>query len=82
MGYAAYETSRGLAGYGVDDVCHAEGCDEAIDRGLAYLCGAHPHSPDPGCGWWFCSGHLYVWGDDGCDYLCKTCMDEAQDELA
>jgi hypothetical protein len=75
MGYAFYDTSHGPAGYSVDDVCHHEGCAEAIDRGLSYLCGESPVAPGIGCGWWFCAHHLYGWGRDGASNLCEPCMD-------
>lgn len=79
MGYGAYDTARGMAGYMVDDTCHTDGCDESIDRGLEYLCGTDPHSPDPGCGWWFCSTDLFVFGEDGCGYLCKPCLEATEE---
>ena len=61
MGYARYQTAPGLAGYSVEDTCHESGCGEKIDRGLAYLCGGTPGSPDEfGCGEWFCGEHLFM----------------------
>lgn len=73
MGYACYDTPHGEAGYGVDDICHTDGCDEAIDRGLGCLCGDHPVVTTVGCGWWFCPEHLFLWGVSGATYLCPTC---------
>jgi hypothetical protein len=80
MGYACYTTPRGDAGYGVDDVCHAEGCDEKIDRGLSHLCGDTPGADDDiGCGWWFCVEHLFLpppgFAVDGDTSLCSECWD-------
>jgi hypothetical protein len=61
MGYARYGTPMGPAGYDVDDVCHEEGCSEAIDRGLDCLCGGVPGYADEfGCGRWFCGEHLFM----------------------
>lgn len=60
MGYAYYDTPLGPAGYSVDDTCHEPDCTEAIDRGLAYLCGDTPGAPDEyGCGKWYCGDHLF-----------------------
>lgn len=59
MGYAHYDTPLGAAGYDVEDHCHEPVCETVIDRGLAYLCGGTPGSPDEyGCGQWFCGEHL------------------------
>lgn len=75
MGYGSYEVrDRGWAGYAHDDVCHQEDCSEEIDRGLSYLCGTDPHSPDPGCGWWFCGKHLFYTDSPG-QQLCPGCLE-------
>lgn len=86
MGYACYHTPHGLAGYAVEDVCHAEGCTEEIDRGLAHLCGNTPGvDDDTGCGWWFCDAHLYSpppGADLGGDtWLCDECWDVLAERL-
>lgn len=62
MGYAYYDTQLGPAGYSVEDVCHEPECDEAIDRGLAYLCGNVPgyEWDEFGCGRWYCGDHLFM----------------------
>ncbi|HEV7451421.1 MAG TPA: hypothetical protein VGO16_08545 [Pseudonocardiaceae bacterium] len=61
MCYARYNTPRGEAGYAVEDVCHEDGCEEQIDRGLTYLCGEQPGvAADGACGRWFCVDHLYL----------------------
>lgn len=61
MGYARYTTPLGEAGYGLEDVCHRDGCEEQIDRGLTYLCGERPGvAADGACGRWFCPDHLHV----------------------
>lgn len=54
MGYAYYEIKRpnGIPmkrGYSVDCKCHKRGCQERIDRGIAYLCYS--------CTWYFCEEH-------------------------
>jgi thermostable 8-oxoguanine DNA glycosylase len=44
-------------GYGVPDVCNAEGCTKKIDRGLAYVCGGMHEGGDWGCGKYICDDH-------------------------
>lgn len=59
MGYGSYSTPLGDGGYNVEDTCHEDGCGEAIDRGLSFLCGDQPGYDDGvGCGRWFCADHL------------------------
>lgn len=66
MGYGYYTLVDGReAGYNVTATCDEPGCNEEIDRGLYYLCGENPLSPDPGCGGYFCGKHLY--GDNKCE---------------
>ncbi len=81
MGYAHYVLADGReAGYGVPDVCNVDGCDEKIDRGLAYLCGEVGDGGEHGCGRYFCYAHLsYVVARDGLfvdppDQLCSACV--------
>lgn len=80
MGYAWYDTPMGEAGYGVEDVCNLDGCEEKIDRGLAFLCGEQPgRKGEHGCGRWFCGEHLFglpdaVEGIAG-GGMCKACID-------
>lgn len=72
MGYAHYEITRNgetiEAGYSVEAVCDEKDCKEAIDRGLAYLCGKDPGGDEHGCGGYYCGKHLY--GDN----QCKRCL--------
>ena len=77
MGYAYYMLADGReAGYGVPDVCNEEGCDEPIDRGLAYLCGESPGGDEYGCGGYFCGAHLfYGSGADCSNGQCRRCYD-------
>lgn len=46
-------------GYGVPATCDHPGCGEAIDRGLAHVCGGEPFGGDDGCGLYFCGKHLH-----------------------
>ena len=52
MGYGIYNFDDGFGdrGYSVPDTCHADGCNEKIDRGLSYVC--------YGCMKYFCGKHL------------------------
>lgn len=78
MGYANYDLQDGAGprGYAVADVCHAEGCDEKIDRGLSYLC--------YGCGGYFCGEHRTVADAEFDSFAgrssqcCKACAAEAE----
>lgn len=90
MGYASYLISGGvhdgeMGGYGHESICDAPGCEEPIDRGLAYLCGRQPGGDEHHCGGYFCGEHLYLGGAFGqaCDecyvertigltYVCRT----------
>jgi len=78
MGYAIYGTPLGDAGYGVEDICHQEGCSEEIDRGLECLCGDEPGRPsESGCGRWFCGEHLYGgWPQS----RCRACLEAGDDQ--
>lgn len=63
-------------GYAILGVCHAEGCDKAIDHGISYVCGGMHEGGEHGCGYYFCGDHLAVYcrGDDPLGYeLCKAC---------
>jgi hypothetical protein len=80
MGYAHYTVTRNgeeiEAGYAVDTVCEQDGCEEQIDRGLAYLCGETPGGDEDGCGGYFCGQHLYMALDlPAAEGLCKPCLD-------
>jgi hypothetical protein len=83
MGYAHYTINRnGLqieAGYGVEDICNRDDCNEKIDRGIAYLCGATPGGDEHGCGYYFCGyyfcgGHMFGSPADDVPQLCGTCL--------
>lgn len=61
-------------GYGVPAICDHPGCNEAIDRGLSYVCGTEPFGGEHGCGLYFCSVHRRTAGPrrDTVD-LCARC---------
>ncbi len=75
MGYARYEITRiGQrieAGYAVEAECDKPGCNERIDRGLAYLCGQTPGGDEYGCGGYFCAKHMLG------DQMCESCAAKA-----
>ncbi len=64
-------------GYGVPAICDYPKCNEDINRGLSFVCGAQqPFGGDNGCGLFFCSKHLFAHsfrdGDSG--FFCKRCI--------
>jgi hypothetical protein len=78
MGNALYEITRNgekiAAGYAVKTVCEEDGCEEQIDRGLAYVCGNEPGGDEYGCGGYYCARHLYLGsGAPVSEGLCKRC---------
>jgi hypothetical protein len=78
MGYAYYKVVRNgeeiEAGYSVEAECDKEGCNDPIDRGLAFLCGQTPGGDEYGCGFYFCAQHM-----NG-DQLCEACSEKAAEE--
>lgn len=82
MGYMRYAITRNgeeiEAGYGVETVCEQDGCEEQIDRGLAYLCGETPGEDGYGCGGYFCGEHLYgaLPGEPG--NRCRACLGDRE----
>lgn len=59
MGWGEGINSSGRRiGYLVDATCDEAGCDELIDRGLAFACGGEHDGGADGCGRYFCGGHL------------------------
>lgn len=60
MGWAYGHNAEGReVGYSVAATCDLDGCDEKIDRGLAYVCGGMHDGGEFGCGRYFCPSHLY-----------------------
>jgi hypothetical protein len=61
MGWASGLNYCGeTVGYGHPTVCSETGCDESIDKGLAYTCGGlEGVEGEAGCGRHFCGSHLY-----------------------
>ena len=55
-------------GYGVPAICDHPKCNERIDRGIAYVCGAEPCGGEKGCGLYFCGKHQV-----GYYQRCKKC---------
>lgn len=60
-------------GYGVPAICDFPGCDQAIDRGLAFVCGGVPYGGEYGCGLFFCDGHMFVVFDAEIDLAYQQC---------
>lgn len=54
-------------GYGVPALCDHPGCNEQIDRGLAYVCShGDPYGGD-GCGLYFCLTHKWFGKCERCE---------------
>ena len=72
-----------MVGYAVEAICDFDGCEEKIDRGLAYVCGDMHDGGEYGCGNYFCPSHLF-YGIPG--QICDECNDswekEHPDEVA
>lgn len=75
-------------GYGVPATCEHPGCNEEIDRGLAYACGEQPYEGENYCNKFFCYSHLYWSPDDPeagrigfrCAECCGIAIDDEQPE--
>lgn len=84
MGFAYYTIYRNgqeiAAGYSVEAVCEEDGCQEKIDRGLEYLCGATPGGDEYGCGGYYCGNHLFLSGAPTSSGLCSRCVEKYEDE--
>lgn len=64
MGWA-YDVMDGReVGYSVSASCDQDGCEEKIDRGLAYCCGGMHGGAEDGCGRYFCGEHLLFGGHE------------------
>lgn len=74
MGYQVYEIDGRFCGYGVPSYCEQPGCNEEIDRGMAFCCGGEPDA-EHGCGLYFCTKHLHYhdFKDGECAEVCKRC---------
>lgn len=83
MGWAHGDLADGReVGYAVPTTCEQEGCEAAIDRGLAYLCGEmHGQDDQHGCGRYFCGEHLF-YAEPECvtHAVCGTCLDAHGDQ--
>lgn len=60
-------------GYGVPAICDHPGCNEEIDRGLAYVCGGDVMGGEHGCGLFFCGQHRLYHEKRG--EVCAACYD-------
>lgn len=59
-------------GYGVPAYCDHPGCNNEIDRGMAYRCGLGEND-DKGCGLFFCAEHLLIVSEFRGVQLCLRC---------
>lgn len=79
MGWSiGYDTNWGRdIGYGVPATCDHPECNEKIDRGLSFICGAEPYGGKKGCGLYFCHAHL-----QGYPQRCERCAKRRKPFLA
>ena len=86
MGWANCGTdSKGRPiGYAHEAICDYPGCDERIDRGLAYACGSMHGDADGACEGYFCGKHMVIGNklidSDQTVQLCLACY-ESHDKL-
>ena len=83
MGYAYCGTdSNGRdIGYGIRATCDHPGCEEEIDRGMAYVCG-HFHGDDEySCEKYFCEEHRQNLSDRGRGMICDECKELEEEFL-
>jgi len=59
-------------GYGVPCLCDSPGCNQEIDRGLAYVCGGEPFGGNF-CGLYFCDRHRNYWRRNETGRLVAVC---------
>lgn len=80
MGYGYYVIDGKECGYNVEAVCEEEGCEEEIDRGLAFACGGEPGEGDTYCDGYFCLSHLVITPEGQrcrrCEKLITTTWDD------
>jgi hypothetical protein len=86
MGWATGVNQKGRdVGYGVEATCDLEGCEEQIDRGLAFVCGGMHDGGDFGCGGYFCGKHLFIpWFEvpsEESHQYCASCEKELEGRL-
>lgn len=81
--YEIYRNGKKIkAGYLIATTCEQPGCNEKIDRGLAYLCGEQPGGDENGCGGYFCGHHLYTAPEGQHGSRCILCRDRGDDPLS
>lgn len=78
-------------GYAFEATCDEEGCEEEIDRGLAFACGGMHGEDTYSCERYFCSAHLFlVFPEDfGLDeeveastnQFCRSCLEAYELDL-
>ncbi len=68
-------------GYVFEALCDHNGCNEKIDRGLAYACGNMHGETEFGCEKYFCDEHL-IHGLEEDGQLCEECYGLLESEAA
>jgi hypothetical protein len=66
-------------GYSVEAVCDLDGCNTAINRGLAYCCGGMHDGDEHGCGGYFCGEHMTM-GIPLPEQMCAECAEQFESD--
>ena len=76
MGWAFRVEADGREiGYSVAATCDEDGCNAAIDRGLAYACGGNHGGGADYCDRYFCGEHLFFPGSK-----CRECAGDSDED--
>lgn len=91
MGWAncGFDSQGRPIGYAHEAICDHPGCDQKIDRGLAYACGGmHGDLGGEACEKYFCGKHLFFVDHEAMGYdqltsgqLCETCYNDAKEYI-
>lgn len=75
--YCGTDSNGRDIGYGVEATCDHPGCNEIIDRGLAYACGGWHGETEYACEKYFCGEHLLGGRLPSGEFvfLCKECRE-------
>jgi len=73
--YCGQDSEGRDIGYSIEAICDEPGCDEKIDRGLAYACGGMHGFAEYGCDRYFCYKHLFFHNGTKASQVCRECLE-------
>ena len=73
MGYGYGVANGKEVGYSVEATCDHPGCNEKIDRGIAYACGGDHGEDEHSCDGYFCDDHVVM---TPIGQLCEKCYEK------